>query len=170
MNEPGAGLHSTGSVGRYSAIVFNSVSVSSVRVSPAPADVLAQMRHGGRTGDEEDVRGALEQPGQRDGHRCGAETAGNRFECVGLQWSEAAEREVGHVGNALRGEGVDQVIVLPVGDVVEVLHAHNRRDGLCFDDLLGGDGADTEVLDQSLVLQLRKYGEWFGDRAGRRAV
>ena len=62
------------------------------------------------------------------------------------------------------------VVVDPVGEVVEVLHAHDRRDGLCFGDLLGGDGADAEMPDQSLLLQLREHAERFGDRARLGAV
>ena len=36
---------------------------------------------------------------------------------LGLQRREAAEREVGHVGDALRGERVDQLVVLAVGEL-----------------------------------------------------
>ena len=76
---------------------------------------------------------------------------------AGLQRGEAAEREVGHVGDALRGQGVDQLVVAPVGEVVEVLHADDRRDRLRLGDLLGGHGADAEVPDQSLLLQLGQH-------------
>ena len=88
----------------------------------------------------------------------------------GLKWGEAAEREVGHVGDALCGEGLDQVVIDPVGEVVEVLHAHDRRDRLGLGGLLRGDGADAEMLDQSFLLHLRERDERLGDRARLGAV
>jgi sirohydrochlorin ferrochelatase len=56
------------------------------------------------------------------------ETGSDRAQFLGLERGESAEREVRHVGDALRGEGVDQVVVVPVGEVVEVLHTYDRRD------------------------------------------
>src|SRR5665213_290623 len=50
-----------------------------------------------------------------------------------------------------------------MGDVVKVLHAHNGRNRLRFGDLIGGDGTEAEVLDQSLLLELRERGEWPGN-------
>src|ERR1035441_4929903 len=67
-------------------------------------DGVGQVRDGWGAGGQEEGRGALERPGERDGHRCGVQTGGDRFECVGLQWGEAAEREVGHVGDVLCGK------------------------------------------------------------------
>ncbi len=62
------------------------------------------------------------------------------------------------------GQGVDQRVVGAVREVVEVLHTHHGRDGLGFLDLLGGDGTDTEMPDQPLLLELREHGERFGER------
>jgi len=39
----------------------------------------------------------------------------------------------------LFGKRVDERIILPIGDVVEVLYADNRRDRLRLGDLLGAD-------------------------------
>jgi hypothetical protein len=60
---------------------------------------------------------------------------GHGRERRGLQRAKDAEREEGHVGDALLGELVDQPVVMAVGQVVHVLHAHDRRDRLCLGDL-----------------------------------
>jgi hypothetical protein len=104
------------------------------------------------------------------GDRCSSHASGDRRELGRLQRRESAEREVGHVGDALGGEGVDQWIVLPVGDVVEVLHLDDRRDRARFGDLCRIHGADAQVADQALLLQLSEHGERLGERAGHRAV
>jgi hypothetical protein len=60
----------------------------------------------------------------------------------GLQGAEAAEREEGHVRDALIGEGVDQLVVVAVG----------------------------EVPDEALVLEFDERPEGFGERAGLRTL
>ena len=67
----------------------------------------------------------------------------DRVERLGLQRGEAAEREEGTKAMPSRGAAVDQVVVVAVGEVVEVLHADDRRDGLRLGELLGGDVADA---------------------------
>ena len=53
-----------------------------------------------------------------------------------------------------------------VRDVVEVLHANDRRDRPRFGNLLRRDGADAEMFDQPFLLQLREHAERFGDGPG----
>ena len=55
------------------------------------------------------------------------------------------------------------VIVSTVGDVVEVLNAYDRRNRLGLLDLLSGDGAEAEVLDKTLLLELDQRREWLRD-------
>jgi hypothetical protein len=54
-------------------------------------------------------------------------------------------------------------IVSTVGDVVKVLNAYDRRDRLGLLDLLGGDGAEAEVLEKTLLLELDQRRGWFRD-------
>ena len=63
--------------------------------------------------------------------------AATSFERRGLQRSEAAEREERDVGDALRGEVVDEGVVRAMGDVVEVLDADDFGDGLRLGQLRG---------------------------------
>ena len=93
----------------------------------------------------------------------------HRVQGVGLQRGEAAQGEIGHVGDVLGGKGVDQVVVASMGDVVEVLDAHDRRDRLSLGDLFGRHGAHPEVPDESLLLELRERGELLGERPGSAA-
>ena len=65
------------------------------------------------------------------------ETVRHGVQGVGLQRGEAAEGEVGHVGDALGGKAVDQVVVATIGNVVEVLDADDRRDRPSLGDLFG---------------------------------
>ena len=87
---------------------------------------------------------------------------------VGLQRREAAEREVRHVGDALLGQGVDQLVVLAVGEVVEVLHADDGRDRLRLATCSAVTVLSAEVPDQALLLQLGQRLDLRGDRAAAR--
>ena len=69
-----------------------------------------------------------------------------------LQWGESSEREERHIGYALPGEVVDEGIVAPVREVVEVLHADYLRDGLGLYQLRRSDVTQTEMTNQSLFL------------------
>jgi hypothetical protein len=51
-----------------------------------------------------------------------------------------------------------------VRQVVLVLHADDGRDRLRLVELPGGDVADAEVPDQSLLPQLGEHAEGFGER------
>jgi hypothetical protein len=55
----------------------------------------------------------------------------------------------------LPSEIVDEAIVVPVGDVVEVLHADDLGDDLALDELLRHDVAQADVTNESLTFQPR---------------
>lgn len=80
-------------------------------------------------------------------------------ELIGLQGRETAEREVRDVGNALGGEGIEELVVLAVGDVVEILDANDIGDLAGFRELRGGDVAEADVADESLLLEFGESGE-----------
>src|SRR6476620_6651220 len=107
----------------------------------------------------------MQQPRQCKGHRCDIETAGDSVQFVGLKRRKPTQREIGYIGDTLCSKGVDQGIIGAVGKVVQVLHAHNRRDSLGSGDLLGAYGAKTELFDQPFLLKLCEYREWTGDRS-----
>jgi hypothetical protein len=54
---------------------------------------------------------------------------------------------------------LDEGVVLPVGEVVEVLHHDDGRDGPRLGELDRGDAAEAEVTDQALLLQLGQRAE-----------
>jgi len=72
------------------------------------------MRPVRRAGEEQDVRGTLQQPGRRDRHRSRPQASGDRRERGGLQRGETAEGEERHIGDAFGGEPVDQIVVVAV--------------------------------------------------------
>lgn len=92
-------------------------------------EVLAEVGDGRGAGDEEDVGGVLQEPGQGDGHGGGFEGGCGVRERGGLERGEAAEWEVRDVGDALGIEGVDEAVVFAVGEVVVVLHADDLAMG-----------------------------------------
>lgn len=69
-----------------------------------------------------------------------------------MQRAEAAQGEERHVRDVLDGEPVDEVIVLTVGRVVHVLHAHDRCDGLCSE----SGSARTTISEVQVKLLLLK--------------
>ena len=81
-----------------------------------------------------------------------------------LQWREASEREVRHIGNALGGQIVDESVVATLGDVVEVLNADNLRDRLRLGQLPGRDRAEADMLNQTLLPEFSECGEWLFER------
>src|SRR5438270_6336365 len=104
--------------------------------------------------DEQDVGRALEQPGERDLHGCCFQRCGYGIQLRRLQWRESAEREEGHVGNALLREVVEEGVICAMGDVVEVLHADDLGDGLRLRELLGSDVAETEMTNEALTFEI----------------
>ncbi len=111
----------------------------------------------------------MQQPGQRDLHRRQLQPCRDIGQGLRLQRREAAEREERHIGDALLAECVDQAIVVAVHQVVVVLHADYRRDALRLGNLPGGDVADAEMANQTLLLQLGQCTElWLDGAFGRR--
>ena len=86
------------------------------------------------------------------------------------QRAEPTEGEERDVSDPFAGESVDERVVPSVGQVVHVLHRHDRRDRLRFLHLLCGGVAHAEVTDQSLSLQVDQGLEGSRDRLGNRSV
>jgi hypothetical protein len=74
---------------------------------------FAQMRDRRRSGNEQDVGRALEQPGQRQLHRRGVQRGRRLVEYRRLERREAAQRKERYVGDPLGSEIVDEPIVVP---------------------------------------------------------
>src|SRR5579859_6582142 len=124
----------------------------------------------GCSGDQKDIRGPVQEPGQGDLHRrslkgrcCGIE--GRR-----LQWRESSQRKEWHIGYALAGEVGDKAVIASLGHVVQVLHADNRGDGASLSKLLGADVAQSKVANQSLAFEFREHGEGLGNRLFSRGI
>ena len=69
-----------------------------------------------------------------------------------------------------RGQFVDQRVVGAMDDVVEVLHADDRRDPARLLDLRRRDVAQAQVADEALLPKLRQRGELRLDRPFARLV
>ena len=105
----------------------------------------------------------MQQPRQRDLHRRGPEPARDGRQGGRLQRREPAEREERHVRDALPGQVVDQGVVVAVGQVVVVLHAHDVGDRLRLGHLGGRDVAQADVADQPLALEVGQHRHLLGD-------
>src|SRR4029077_20629161 len=107
---------------------------------------------------------------QRDLHRSRPEGGRSRVEFCRLQRREPSEREVGHIGNALCGKIVDELIVAALREVVEVLDTDNLRDCPRLGQLLGRDCAEADLLNEALLLEFSERGdglfEWLVFRRG----
>ncbi len=125
--------------------------------------VLAEVGERRRAGDQQDVGRPVQQPRQRDLHRRGPEPARDVRQRGRLQRREPAEREERHVGDALPGQVVDQGVVVAVGQVVVVLHAHDVGDRLRLGHLGGRDVAQADVADQPLALEVGQHRHLLGD-------
>ena len=71
---------------------------------------------------------------------------------------------------AVLGELVDQLVVVAVGEIVQVLHAHDRGDRPRLGDLLRRRVADSQVPDQALLPEFGERLERLGERAGLRSL
>ena len=118
--------------------------------------VLAQMFDRRCAGNQQYVRRPVQQPRQRHLHGSRLERRGYFIEPRRLQRGESTQGKVRHIGDALRGESIDESVIGPLGHVVEVLDADNLRDGLRLSQLLGGDGAEAEMPNQALLLEFGK--------------
>ena len=76
----------------------------------------------------------------------------------------------GHVSDAHVLKLVDQGVVSPMDDVIEVLHANDLGDAARLSDLSGRDVAQAEMADQALSLELGERGERLLDRFLARPV
>ena len=123
-------------------------------------EIFAEMADRRCAGNEKNVGGALQQPRQRDLHRRRLEGCRSRVERCRLERREPSEREVRHVGNALGGQIVDELVVAALGYVVEVLNADNLRDCLRLGQLARRYGAEPDMLNQTLLLEFSERGEW----------
>ena len=132
--------------------------------------VLAEVGDRRRAGDQQDVGRPVQQPRQRDLHRRGPESACDGQQGGRLQRREPAEREERHVSDALSGQVVDQGVVVAVGQVVVVLHAHDVGDRLRLDHLGGRDVAQADVADQPLVPEVGQHRHLLGDGSRLRAM
>ncbi len=132
--------------------------------------VLAEVGDRRRAGDQQDVGRPVQQPRQRDLHRRGPESVRDGRQGGRLQRREPAEREERHVRDALPGQVVDQGVVVAVGQVVVVLHAHDIGDRLRLGHLGGRDVAQADVADQPLAPEVRQHRHLLGDGPLRGAV
>src|ERR1700758_1165842 len=111
------------------------------------------MRPGRSPRNQQDVGRAMEKPGKRKLHgRYFARCCGC-VECRRLQWGEPSQREKRNISNPLRGKVLDEGVIFPLRQVVEVLHADDVGDRLSLSYLLRGDVAQTDIPDQPLPLE-----------------
>src|SRR6202043_2760727 len=100
----------------------------------------------------------------------GVELARHSREGIGLKRREAAEREKWHVGDMLRGELVDQSIVVAMSEIVLVLYTHDIGDVASFVDLCGRHIAQTQMADEALPLKAGERRELLRDRGFARRM
>src|SRR5579872_3449387 len=127
------------------------------------------MLDGRRSRNHQDVRRALEKPGNRNLHGRGIEARRDVRQGGRLQRVEPTEWKERHIGDALRGKVIDESIVVPVCHVVEILHAYDLGNGLSLSELRGTDVAQTDVADQPLTFKLGEHTQWLPDRSLRRS-
>jgi hypothetical protein len=80
-----------------------------------------------------------------------------------VEWREAAERKERHVRYLIAVERVDQLIVVPLNEIVEILDADDIADAATFSHLRRGNMAQSDMADQPLPLQIGKDGKRFFD-------
>ena len=103
------------------------------------------------------------QPRECDLHGGVMEGLRDRIELRRLQRSKAAEGEEGDVRDALRGEVLDESVVVAFGEVVLVLDADDVCDLLSGGELRGVHVGHAEVGDEALLLQFGERGQWLLD-------
>lgn len=96
-------------------------------------------------GDQKNIGRTTKQPRERDLHGRGAEALSDVGQGRRLQRIEPAERKERHIGDAVAGQFVDQGIVVPMRQIVLVLHADDLGDPTSFRHLLGRDVAQPDV-------------------------
>ena len=154
--------------GFAAAIPSSSARASAGNVSSAAARFSRRCVRDDVPGINRMIGRAVQQPCQGDLHRRGPEPARDGRQRGRLERREPAEREERHVGDALPGQVVDERVVLAVGQVVEVLDAHDLGDRLRLGHLGGRDVAQADVADQPLTLQVGQDLDLIRDRPLRR--
>src|SRR6266404_1807212 len=74
-----------------------------------------------------------------------------------LQRTEASQRKERHIGDTSTCKIIDEAVVIPVRQVVEVLHTDNLCDRLRLCQLIATDVAKPEMTNQSLTLEIGKH-------------
>ena len=111
----------------------------------------------------------MEQPGQRDLHRCSPDGCRSRVKRSRLQRVETAERKERYVDYTSLRQIVDESIVVSVCNIVEILHTHDLRRVLCLGQLLSRDIAQSDMANQPLALELDEHSQRFFNRFVRRS-
>ena len=83
--------------------------------------------------------------------------ASRAADCNGI---ESAQREERNISDALRGEIIDEGVIVPACHVIKILDANCLGHGLRLSELFGSNVAQTDVADEPLTLEL---GEQIGD-------
>jgi hypothetical protein len=120
------------------------------------AEVLGEVGAGAGPRDQQDVRGEVQQPGERDLRRRRAQPRGQRGQHgIGEQLAshlagqaQRAERHERDVPRRALGEDVRGVLV---GQVEEVLHADDLRLGDRSQQVPPGDVAEPDAVDQPFL-------------------
>src|SRR6267154_4213123 len=110
----------------------------------------------------------MQKPRKRNLHRRSFHCRRGSVKRRRLQGSEPAKRKERHISNALLREIIDELVIAPVSQIVEVLDADYFGDRLSLSQLLRSDVAEAEMTDQSLLLELGKHRQRFFDRFFRR--
>ena len=82
---------------------------------------------GRRSGNQQNIRRALEQPGESDAHRRSAEALRNGVQRLGLQRSETTEWKVGDVAVPFAASVSMRSSSTRCATSLKILHAHDRR-------------------------------------------
>lgn len=111
-------------------------------------DVFLQVRAGGGARDRHHVGRVSQQPGQGDLGRGSAELAGHCGQRPGGGGGcDGGDREPWDEGDAVLFAVAQDVFGGAVGEVVTVLDADDRGDGLGFGELTGTDFGQADVAD-----------------------
>jgi hypothetical protein len=70
----------------------------------------------------------------------------------GCDRAEPADREEGNLGDTGRRARDDQLVVIALGEVVQILHASDRRDRAGLRELVGNDVGDARSLTAASAL------------------
>src|SRR5215469_10213273 len=123
------------------------------------------MIDGRSSGNQQDIGRVLQQPGKCNLHRRDLECSGRSIEYQRLQRREASQWEEWNISDTLRTELVDEGIVVPVGNVVEILYAHDFCNAPALGELLGTYIAQTNVANESLTLKFCEHRKRFRNRS-----